>query len=106
METPVIADTVSHYAVLKKLGAGGRRKVYLAEDTALNRKIVIKFLPETLRLTSKRSGVLFGKHRQQPGWTTQTSAQYIREAKKQAAASSSCQYLEGSALQRKLTTTK
>jgi serine/threonine protein kinase len=45
METPVITDTVSHYTVLKKLGAGGRGGVRPAEDTALNRKVAIKFLP-------------------------------------------------------------
>ena len=45
METPVITDTVSHYTVLNKLGAGGRGEVYLAEDTAPNRRVAIKFLP-------------------------------------------------------------
>lgn len=46
METPVITDSVSHYTVLKKLGAGGMGEVYLAEDTVLNRRVAIKFLPE------------------------------------------------------------
>jgi serine/threonine protein kinase len=46
MEAPVITDTVSHYTVLKKLGAGGRGEVYLAEDTVLNRRVAIKFLPD------------------------------------------------------------
>ena len=37
---------VSQFKVLKKIGAGGMAEVYLAEDTRLQRKVVLKFLLE------------------------------------------------------------
>ncbi len=52
----MVSTTISHCKVLEKIGQGGMREVYRAEDTKLNRDVALKILPEQFASDSQRMG--------------------------------------------------
>lgn len=49
----MIGKTILHYKIIKKLGEGVMGVVYLAEDTKLDRKVAINFLPRLVACNSE-----------------------------------------------------
>ncbi len=49
----MIGSKILHYKIVEKLGEGGMGVVYLAEDTKLERKVAIKFLPQQISSNSE-----------------------------------------------------
>jgi len=50
----MLAQTIAHYRIQAKIGAGGMGEVYRATDTRLNRDVAIKVLPEAFAVDATR----------------------------------------------------
>jgi len=49
-----LVSSISHYRIIKKIGAGGMDEVYRARDTRLDRTVAIKILPQGVSSTPER----------------------------------------------------
>ena len=60
---PLAGQTIGHYQLVERIGAGGMGEVYLATDISTGRKAALKLLPRALPATRSDSGDLNRKRK-------------------------------------------
>lgn len=95
-------NTVLHYKIGERLGAGGMGEVYVAEDTRLGRQVALKFLPASYQYDPDRRARFFKEARAASALRSPYIAAIYDIGEHEEAAFIVMEYVEGELLSTKL----
>ena len=93
---------LGRYTVLSQLGVGGMGEVYLAEDSALNRKVALKILPADLALKQERMARFVREARAAAALNHPNIAHIYEIGEEQGIHFIAMEYVEGKTLREKI----
>ena len=95
-------QTINHYKIISRLGAGGMGEVYLASDVRLGRKVALKFLPAHLTQDKKHMH-RFEQEARAAGMLNHPNIAHIYEiSESEGATFIAMEYVEGTTLREKI----
>src|SRR5215216_5739420 len=98
----MISETISHYKILSKIGAGGMGEVYLAEDTRLGRQVALKFLPASYQYDPDRRARFLKEARAASALRSPNIAAIYDIGEHDGAMFMAMEYVEGELLSRRI----
>ncbi len=98
----MIEQAISHYQILKKLGEGGMGEVYLAQDTRLDRTVVLKILPVNIAHDRERVRRFTKEARAAASLTHPNVAHVYEIGEANGTSFIAMEYVEGQALDAKI----
>lgn len=98
----MLKEQVSHYRILRKLGAGGMGEVYLAEDARLFRQVALKFLPASYQYDPERRARFLKEARAASALRTPNAAAIYDIGEHEGLSFIAMEYVEGELLSSKI----
>ncbi|HSE97342.1 MAG TPA: protein kinase [Blastocatellia bacterium] len=98
----MISENLSHYHILRKLGAGGMGEVYLAEDTRLGRRVALKILPPLVQDDAERTSRFLREARAASALRSPNAAAIYDIGEHEGTRFIAMEYVEGELLSRRI----